>query len=79
MVSLVNHTAGNQPDVQFRHPDLFMDMTNPGVQKPHCVPLLLTRLDWTSSRSPGVPTPSTVVIDQPSHFSRGVMHCEKRD
>ena len=54
-----------------------MDMTNPGVQNPHCVPLLLTSRDCTSSRLSGVPTPSTVVMDQPSHFRSGVMHCRE--
>ena len=54
-----------------------MDMTNPGVQYPHCVPLLLTSCSCTSFRFAIVPTPSTVVMAQPSHLRRGVVHCEK--
>ena len=47
---------------------VYMDMTMPGVQKPHCDPWLAAILCWTAcSRPLASPIPSTVVTASPAH------------
>ena len=49
-----------------------MDMTKPGVQKPHCEPWLLASRACTGCRPLLTePSPSTVVTAQPSTLYRG--------
>ena len=46
----------------------YMDMTKPGVQKPHCEPCACARAFCTGWRPPRlVPRPSTVITCVPSH------------
>ena len=49
---------------------VYMDMTMPGVQKPHCDPWLAAILCWTAcSRPLASPIPSTVVTASPAVIS----------
>ena len=53
----------------------YSDITNPGVQKPHCEPWFSTMARWTGCRPPSSPrNPSTVISSLPSIVGKNCMH-----
>ena len=57
---------------------LFICITMPGVQNPHCVALKRDRRSWIGWISASFPNPSTVVISQPLQFKTGARHYSKK-